>query len=77
MLEAAKTAHNVLVSELEKSKNDLNQARDDLQAAQGKSVPISNRLTWVYQLVEIADLKEARLASPPSTGSLVLSWLRS
>lgn len=54
MLEAAKTAHNVLVSELEKSKNDLSQARDSLQAAN----------------VEIADLKEARLASPPNTGSV-------
>ena len=45
MLEAAKTAHNVLVSELEKSKNDLSEARDSLQAANGKSMPISYRLT--------------------------------
>ena len=36
LLEAAKTAHNVLVSELEKSKGDLAAMRGDLVDADGK-----------------------------------------
>ena len=36
LLEAAKTAHNVLVSELEKSKGDLAAMRGDLADADGK-----------------------------------------
>ena len=38
MIEAAKTAHNVLVSELDKTKAELRDTKADLEDAQGTKI---------------------------------------